>query len=140
MKQNATVQEDPMGCGVACASFITNKTYRATLKLFEKPDYSKTRGFCCKEIVRVLRQANLSYKYKYINNSKIKKMIYKNNTIVYLRRSKKYPAGHYLCRWNGLWMDSWINFPDENKKAGFRKRLPQKPIYVIYQEIQNLFY
>ena len=132
MKQSAITQEDPMGCGVACVAFILNKTYKETIKLFPNPHDSKTKGFYCKEIIEALKRSNLSYAYKYIKNSKLKRLIYNDNSIVYLRRSKKYPAGHYLCRYKNLWMDSWTNFPNEDRKAGFRKKLPGRPIYVIF--------
>lgn len=41
------------------------------------------------------------------------------------------PFGHYLIRFNNQWIDPWINLPNKNIKAGFRKRLPGKPIYGI---------
>ena len=58
--------------------------------------------------------------------------MYQPNAIVYVKKSKKYPAGHYLCRLGHKWMDPWINFPDRDIQAGFRRRLPGKPVYVIF--------
>ena len=61
--------------------------------------------------------------------------MYQPNAIVYVKKSKKYPAGHYLCRLGYIgykWMDPWINFPDRDIQAGFRRRLPGKPVYVIF--------
>lgn len=124
-------QEDKLGCGVACVAFILSVDYKNALKLFiDGKRKAKFEGFLCKDLVVALRIAGLSYKFKYIK-AKIRKKIYKINTIVYLRKSKKYPLGHYLVRFENNWMDPWINFPNENKKAGFRKRLPEKPIYAI---------
>lgn len=131
MRRNAIVQEDSMGCGIACIAFVLDKTYQETLKLFLNSNNAKGKGFYCKEIVEAFKNAGLSCNYKYIKKKR-QRNIYENNSIVYIRKSKRYPAGHYLCRWNNLWMDSWINFPNENKKAGFRERLPGKSIYVIF--------
>ncbi len=127
----AIKHEDPHGCSVACIASVTGITYQEALRLFpngkEKAD--KT-GFYCREIVSALEKKNIRYKYGYIK-SRIRSKIYKDGTIVFIKRSKKYPTGHYLCRVNKTWMDPWINFPEMNKKAGFRKRLPGKSIYLI---------
>jgi len=76
-----------------------------------------------------------SIEYKYIKG-KIRKKIYQDNTIVFIKRSKKYPYGHYLSRYKSSWMDPWINSKNDRKikkiKAGFRKRLPGKAIYAIF--------
>lgn len=125
------VQEDSFGCGVACVANILDITYLEALELFEDGQLkASTIGFYCKDILRVFEYKNIKYEYKYIK-PKLKKKIYKDKVIVFLKRSKKYPAGHYLCRINNKWLDSWINFPNENKKSGFRKRLPGKSIYLI---------
>lgn len=125
-------QEDRLGCAVACVSFRLNISYKNSLFLFEHgKKKAKNIGFLCKEVVRALGKGELNYKYNYIKD-KIRKKICQPGTIVFLRRSKKYPAGHYLCRVNNKWMDPWINFPDTKIEAGFRKKLPEKPIYLIY--------
>lgn len=129
------VQKDSNGCGVACVAFILNKKYSETLNLVENGSFkAKNRGFSCKDLVMILRKAQKDYRYKYIT-SKLKKKIYNNYTIVFIKRSKKYPSGHYLRRYNKQWMDPWLNFQvnhNINKaKSGFRKRLPGKPIYMI---------
>lgn len=126
-------QENSLGCGVACVASILNINYQDSLNLFKNGKMkANDTGFLCKEIVMALNKADLNYEYKYIKN-KIKKRIYKPNTIVFLRRSKKYPLGHYLCRVNKKWMDPWINFPDKNLKAGYRAKLPETPIYAILE-------
>lgn len=125
------VQEDPYGCGAACLASVLAVTYQEALSLFTAgKKKAKTFGFYCREIAAALKKEGLEYEYKYIK-PKIKRKIYRDGTIVFVKRSKKYPAGHYLSRIDGKWMDPWINFPEENRKAGFRKRLPEKPIYGI---------
>jgi len=121
------VQEDGFGCGVACVANILEVTYREALSLFSNGRRkATTEGFLCKDLVNVLGD----YEYRYIK-PKLRNKIYQNKSIVFIARCKKYPGGHFLYRMNGIWADPWINFPDENKKVGFRKRLPGKPIYLI---------
>mgnify|MGYP001563219775 CR=1 FL=1 len=125
-------QEDPFGCGIACVAFVTDISYEDSLKLFEDgKSKAKKVGFLCKEIVNALKFKGQIYEYKYVK-IRYRKIIYNQNTIVFIKRSNKYPTGHYLVRANNKWMDPWINFPYENAKAGFRKRLPGKPIYMIF--------
>ena len=134
MNQIPIKQEDPMGCAVACTAFVLNINYQDSLKLFKNGKIkAKNKGFLCKEIVKALGYEGLRYEYKYISN-KVKRKIYKPGTIVFVKRSKKCPEGHYLYRANNKWMDSWINFPNKNIKAGFRKRLPEKSIYAILRQ------
>lgn len=136
MAKRAIVQKDNFGCGVACVAFVLGLNYKNALKLFTNGcRKTKQDGFLCKEIVQALNKQNISAQYRYINE-KIRKKIYKENTIVFIGRSKKYPAGHYLCRYKNLWMDPWINFQkNQNIKrvlADFRKKLPGKPIYAVF--------
>ena len=125
-------QENEFGCAVACAAAVLQVDYLNALKLFsDGKKKAQNTGFYCREIVDVLTDQGLRYEYKYIK-PKLRKRIYKEGVIVFLRRSRRYPEGHYLCRKGNFWMDSWINFPSEKREAGFRIRLPEKPIYVIY--------
>ena len=125
-------QENPFGCAVACVASVLGIDYQEVLNLFSGGrNKAKTTGFYCKEIVEVLENEGLRYEYKYIK-PKVRKKIYQHRVIIFLRRSKKYPEGHYLCRIGKRWMDPWFNFPAEKREAGFRKRLPEKPIYLIY--------
>jgi len=129
-------QEDSFGCGVACVASILDINYQNSLNLFKNGRIkANNTGFLCKDIIESLTKRGLSYEYKYITK-KIRKKIYKPNTIVFLKISKKYPSGHYLCRIGNRWMDPWINFPNEKIKAGYRKKLPDKPIYAIL-ELKN---
>ena len=129
---NPIQQEDLFGCGVACVAFILNIEYFKAKGLFKKGKYkARNSGFYCREIVDVLKRTRPNCTYKYIK-PKIKNKIYQDSAIVFIKKSKNYPFGHYLVRDKNGWMDPWINFPDENIRAGFRKRLPGKAIYVIY--------
>lgn len=125
-------QEDLFGCAVACSGFVLNVNYQKSLRLFHQGKKKASKmGFLCKEIVDVLNRNGREYEFRYIKEQ-IKKKIYEPKTIVFIERSRKYPAGHYLARTNNnKWMDPWINFPSLRVKAGFRKRLPGKPIYVV---------
>ncbi len=126
-------QEDILGCAVACVAFVLNINYGNAIKLFEHGTRkARNKGFFCKDIILALKIASLRYEYKYIK-SRLRRTIYNSYTIVYIKKSKKYPLGHYVVRFNNKWMDPWINFPDANIQAGFRKRLPGKPIYAIYK-------
>ena len=124
-------QEDSLGCAVACTAFILRKSYAQSLSLFENGfRKANTTGILCKEIVTALNLAGLKFEYKHIKG---KNRIYRANTIVFLRRSKKYTNGHYLVRASkNKWMDPWLNFPNEEIEAGYRTRLPEKPIYAIF--------
>lgn len=136
MTMKSITQEDMMGCGIACVSLIFKKSYQSTKKLFDNPEYASTRGYYCRELVKILNKNGLNYTYSKINN-KNKKLLKKKGIIIFIKRSKKYPAGHYLVKINKNWMDPWINFNIKNleikkAKAGFRKRLTGEPQWVIY--------
>jgi len=128
-------QKDDYGCGAACVAALLNITYRQALKLFNDGNLkAKTKGFSCKEICLVLNKFGKNYEYKYVK-PRLKNRIYKEGTIVFIKRSKKYPANHYLLRTGKSWLDPWINLNRnkniKNAKAGLRKRLPNKAIYYL---------
>ncbi|KKS13795.1 MAG: hypothetical protein UU67_C0016G0008 [Candidatus Daviesbacteria bacterium GW2011_GWB1_41_5] len=124
-------QEHSYGCGVACLAFVLCTDYETVLDMFEKGKYkAENIGFFCKELTSLLNSRNLKYEWKYVK-PRIRKRIYSPNVIVFIKRSKKYPVGHYLARCEDKWMDPWINFPSLNIKAGFRKRLSGTAIYAI---------
>ncbi|MEK7551155.1 MAG: hypothetical protein AAB532_00990 [Patescibacteria group bacterium] len=126
----AIKQEHFSGCAISCVAFIIQANYQNTLRYFDKGnENAKFRGFLCSEIVKALGKAGYKFHFKY--TGRMKKYNFPNNTIVHIKKSKKYPVGHYLCLTQKGWMDSWINFPRLNARAGFRKRLPGKPIYAI---------
>lgn len=135
MRRSIT-QEYDFGCGIACYAFALKVSYKQAEKLLG-PKQSKSTRFWVKDLTMRLNEAGLSYKSRHLDKS-LKDHIYKDGTIVLIRRSKKYIAGHYLIRHEGLWMDPWINLPKdnniENANSGFRKRLPGSPIYALFPE------
>lgn len=125
-------QKDNLGCGVACTAFVLGKTYDEIKKHFTQ----SAKGYLCKEIVAVFKKYGIDYRFKYLT-SKLKRKIYGDGTVVFIKRNKKYPFGHYLARSGNFWMDPWINFQNDkninNARSGFRKRLPGNPIYGIFK-------
>lgn len=132
MRRSVT-QKDNYGCGVACLSFVANVSYREVIEKLGKGKAGR-KGYYCKELVSFLQKLGLLYTYRYLK-PRLRRRIYQEGIIVYIKKSKKYPAGHYLVRYQKFWMDPWINFPNNQKineaKSGFRQRLPGKPIYAI---------
>lgn len=126
-------QEDSYGCGVACVANLVEIPYKEALKLFSEPQNASSKGFLCKDLVKALSQVQNSYEYFYIKRHK-RKLIYTDGTIVFIKRNKRYPVGHYLARKNTSWIDPWINFPYLPIKVGTRKRLPGLPIYAIQKK------
>lgn len=125
-------QEDSMGCGIACVAFTAGKSYKGVkANLIRNRRKALKQGYLCRELVEALKRAGLTYSYHYLKH--ITK--YKDSTIVFIKRSKKYPCGHYLVKTGKGWMDPWINLcPDsdvKNSVAGFRNRLPGKVSYII---------
>ena len=134
MKKPIT-QEDLMGCSVACVAFALNKSYKSTKSLFDKPKDVSFRGYYCREIVKALKRGGLNYKFSKLTqkNKEVKKKLNNFGTIVFIKRNKKYPQGHYLVKTKRSWMNPWINFSSINPaKSGFKKKLPGKPQWIIY--------
>ncbi len=129
-------QQDSYGCGLACVAFLVEKEYQQISCLITKKQ-AQTKGFICKDLTKLFLHFGLNYEYKYLNQ-KLKRKIYKDGVIVFIKRSKKYPSGHYLARLNNLWMDPWINFNFQAKikdaRSGFRKKLPGKAIYALFKK------
>lgn len=127
-------QEHSYGCGAACLAFVSGTSYEEVVKRSRKKKVDQG-GYYCKELVNLSRKLGLYYRYKYLSPRVVRK-IYQEGVIIYIKRSKRYPAGHYLVRYQGFWMDPWINFPSNQRireaKSGFRQRLPGKPIYGIF--------
>ena len=123
-------QEHEYGCAVACVATILNTTYYDAFNLFSEKGNAAGVGFYCRDIISAFERAERRYLYYYIKPHK-RKLIYNDETIVYVKKGHKYPAGHYLVRKDGVWIDPWINFPAFPVKAGVRKRLPEVPIYAL---------
>ena len=132
MRKSIT-QEDSFGCGVACVAWITNKSYkRAKKEYFKDANSASIFGYLCRDLVAALAKAKKQYSYKYVKG----RLRFRDGYIIFIKRSKRYPAGHYFVKTGKGWMDPWINFDYRNAEvnranSGFRKRLPGKPIYVI---------
>ena len=132
-------QKDNLGCGIACIAFILKRDYLEISSVLGRFK-ANNEGFNCKELSEILYKFGFVYSYKYLRPH-LKRGIYKNGVIVFVKRSKKYPSGHYLVRWNNLWMDPWINFLQNKKiseaKSCFRRRLPGMPIYGIFPSTER---
>jgi len=133
MGVKAVAQEDPMGCGIACVAFICGVPYKSGKCLFNRHDGTKPDCFC-PDIVDALQKSGRAYNWSRIRGKRIH---FIDGSIVFIRRSRTFPAGHFLVRWKGKWMDPWLNLdatcPDLSRaKAGFRKRLPGKASYYIF--------
>lgn len=131
--RNSITQEFDYGCGIACFAFALGFTYKEAANYLGKSQANSSR-FWVKDFVAALNKAGKPYVSKHVKPSLLKK-IYEEGTIVLIRRSKHYPAGHYLIRHQGYWMDPWINLPSDkdifHATSGFRKRLPGKPMYAL---------
>lgn len=129
-------QEDEFGCGAACLAMAAGLSYKQALELFSDGKVKAgKKGFLCKDICDVLGKAGKNYSYCYVTKLKRRK-IYKEGSIVFIRRSKNNPYGHYLYRDKDCWIDPWTNRHENEdiKKAKARKikRLEDKPIYLIF--------
>jgi len=81
-----------------------------------------------------LKKRHLDYKSSKVND-KTKKYLNKIGSIVFIKRSKKWPSGHYLLKTSKGWMNSWINYPKTNPtKSGFNKKLPGEAQWIIYKK------
>lgn len=130
--QKGVRQEDSMGCGVACVAFVLGKSYRGVkLNLIKNRQKALKQGYLCKELVDSLKRGGLTYAYRYLKH--VSK--YKDSTIVFIKRNRRFPRGHYVVKTERGWMDPWINMDlniDVRRSiAGFRKRLPSKASYAL---------
>ena len=126
-------QKHNFGCGPACVAFVCKKSYDKVVDLLGE-EKIVNKGSYCKNLVEVLRQFGFSYEYIYLK-PRFRNRIYIDKVIVFIKRSKKYPVGHFFVRYHGTWMDPWINFKNgasvSQSNSGFRSRLPGKPIYAL---------
>jgi hypothetical protein len=126
-------QEDGMGCGAACVAFAANKTYQQAAKVLGR-EKARSVGFHLKELVDALSGYGLDYRSRHVKQQ-TKQAIYQQGVIVFIKRSARYPYGHYLIRHNGLWADPWVNLvldkSIERAKSGYRKRLPGEAQWAI---------
>ena len=127
-------QEDSMGCGAACVAFAANITYKQAVEALGQ-EKARLVGFQLKELVDALSHYGLSYRVKHFKPG-MEQTIYNDNVIVFIKRSARYPSGHYLIRRKGLWADPWINWVTDknlaNARSGYRKRLPGKVQWAVF--------
>jgi hypothetical protein len=140
MKMRLIPQKHLLGCGATCLAFLLNISYDKVVNYFGEKKLNN-EGIYLKEMVEFLKKYEYKADYKYLK-PKLKRTIYKSGTIVFIKRDKNYPYGHYLIKDNKKWFDPWVNFLEDkdikNAKAGFRKRLPGKPIYAIFIKSKNI--
>ncbi len=89
-------QQDLMGCSIACVAFILGVSYEKTKNYFKGLGSPMKTGYWCKDVVKALSRAGLNYDYKYTK----RKMDFKGGTIVFIKRSRKYPVGHSCFGFN----------------------------------------
>ena len=135
MRKSIT-QSHGYGCGLACVAFVARVEYAQVIEISDEVR-AVARGFYCKQLIQLLYSYGYSGSFKHLKRSMIyKNKIYRDNTIVFIRRSKSHPAGHYLVRHQGFWMDPWLNFTADkqirNARSGYRRRLPGQPLYAIF--------
>ena len=132
MSIKLVVQEEPMGCAIACVAAVLNITYTRAKKLFANPEYASTRGYYCKEIIFALSNAKKNYEFNKVTK-KNKELLNKVSTIVFIKRSKKYPCGHFLVKCEEGWMNPWFNYPTITPaKASFQNKLVGDAEWIIY--------
>ena len=124
-------QEAPMGCAIACCASLADLTYKQMRRYFDEGETKEqTSGFYNKDIVNALSKIGIQAKGHSIKNWGDKKI--KVGTIVFIKRSKNYPEGHFLLKTKKGWMNPWANCPNINPaKADFQKTLPGKIDWVI---------
>ena len=134
MKKSIT-QEMPYCCGIACFAFVCNTSYKQVAD-FLGLEQAKSDRFLVKHVREELNRFGVRYISRHVKPDQAIEPI--DGTIVLLRRSKRFPVGHYLAYYHGEWMDPYINLEDdygfENPKSGFRKVLPGQAMYVLMPE------
>ena len=125
-----------MGCGAACVAFAAGVSYRRAVSLLGTQKARET-GFTLREMVDALAVFGLKYKVHHADG-KFQDDARAPGTIVFVRRSPRYPFGHYLARSNNRWMDPWINLPTDGRiataRSGYRSRLPSSAQWLLVPE------
>lgn len=134
MKKSIT-QEAPYGCGIACFAFVAGITYRQAEE-FLGPEQAKSDRFILKHFRDELNRYGLSYISKHVKTEQAVEP--KEGMIVLLRRSKRFPVGHYLAYHEGKWMNPYINLGEDrnfqNPTSGFEDVLPGQIMYTLIPE------
>ena len=63
----AIIQEDIMGCGVACVAFALNISYKKAKQKFKYPKNATYPGFFIKEIIYALSKGGKNYSFEKIS-------------------------------------------------------------------------
>jgi hypothetical protein len=103
MRKSIT-QEFYYGCGVACYAFALQITYKQAVTRLGKQQAQSDR-FWINDFAEALNKSGKVCRAKYVK-SHIRPKIYQEGVIVLIRRSPRYPTGHYLIRHDNHWMDS----------------------------------
>lgn len=122
-------QEDIAGCGIACVAFVCGRSYGYAKGRYFKGLGSPTKGYLCRDLVKALSRSGRGYSYRHARQGDR----FDNGTIIFIKRSGRYPAGHYLVKTRRGYMNPWSNFPDmRNPRSDFSARLPGTPQYAVY--------
>lgn len=127
------VQEQPMGCGVACIAAAANRTYQDALSHVDA-QHASGRGYYCAELVAALAEMGRKCEFAEVT-PETRSLLEKPGVIVFVAPSKRYPAGHYLLKTEQGWMNPWKNYPNIHPaEAGFEDELPGEAEWIIFPE------
>ncbi len=134
VKRKLVTQEEGMGCGLACVASELGISYQRARKTSGGPEGSYTNGYYCEDLVRILNESGRSYIFRKVRRED-DSIIQTPGTIVFAKRGRKYPEGHWLLMTSRGWMNPWINWPSINPaKAGYEKRFPGIPEWIVYED------
>lgn len=132
-------QLDTFGCGAACVAFLLDQSYLSVVTLLGREN-ARTKGYGCQKLCNALSTRTRKYRYKKFK-PEFNELLYQDGVIIFIKRSRSYPDGHYLCRRDGLLMDPWLNLRSSKNLAeaysGFRRRLPGEPGFIIYPDPES---
>ncbi len=129
-----TKQEDPMGCGIACVAFVLGISYMEATKLFTLPEKRKTLGYRSSELREALKRGGYDSFSRY--TGRIENLEINKGDIVYVKKCKLFPFGHYLVKTDGGYMDPFVNMTEVSGDytkagAGIRTVLSEQITMVI---------
>jgi hypothetical protein len=120
-------QEDPMGCGIACVAFVLGISYKEATKLLTLPEKRKTLGIAQVIYEKLSRGGSYDSFSRYVGRLDDTRV--EIGDIVYVKKCKMFPSGHYLVKINGGYMDPFINMGEvvgDYTRAKAGKRFPLK--------------
>jgi hypothetical protein len=128
-------QEHPLGCAVACVASRCGISYKQAHKLFKDEEHAWSRGYYCSEVAWALAQTGFDrYRFELFDTEKHKVYLSREGTFIFVKRSERYPAGHYLLRTLNRWMNPWSNFPSMNHvTAASENDIPGEVEYIGYE-------